>query len=71
MAGTPTVLIARTDAHSANLLTSDVDEADKVRVWYWISQLQEKRGDEKHAVASPQAVERRLAAPTFTSFLPH
>lgn len=31
MAGTPTVLIARTDAHSANLLTSDVDDADKVR----------------------------------------
>ena len=26
--GTPTVLIARTDANSANLLTSDVDEAD-------------------------------------------
>ena len=31
VAGTPTVLIARTDAHSANLLTSDIDEADKVR----------------------------------------
>lgn len=29
MAGVPTVLIARTDAHSANLLTSDVDDADK------------------------------------------
>ncbi|HZA13937.1 MAG TPA: isocitrate lyase, partial [Myxococcaceae bacterium] len=27
--GVPTVLIARTDAHSAKLLTSDVDEADK------------------------------------------
>lgn len=29
VAGTPTVLIARTDAHSANLLTSDVDERDR------------------------------------------
>ncbi len=29
VAGTPTVLIARTDAHSANLLTSDVDDRDK------------------------------------------
>lgn len=29
VAGVPMVLIARTDAHSANLLTSDVDEADK------------------------------------------
>lgn len=29
VAGTPTVLIARTDAHSANLLTSDIDDADK------------------------------------------
>ena len=29
MAGVPTVLIARTDAHSASLLTSDVDEADR------------------------------------------
>jgi isocitrate lyase len=27
--GVPTVLIARTDAHSANLLTSDVDERDR------------------------------------------
>ncbi len=27
--GTPTVLIARTDAHSAKLLTSDIDERDK------------------------------------------
>ena len=26
--GVPTVLIARTDAHSANLLTADVDERD-------------------------------------------
>lgn len=26
----PTVLIARTDAHSAALLTSDVDEVDRV-----------------------------------------
>lgn len=29
MAGVPTVIIARTDAHSANLLTSDVDERDR------------------------------------------
>ncbi len=29
VAGVPTVLIARTDAHSANLLTSDIDDADK------------------------------------------
>jgi hypothetical protein len=29
VAGVPTVLIARTDAHSASLLTSDVDEADR------------------------------------------
>ncbi|KAG7666699.1 putative Isocitrate lyase [Nannochloris sp. 'desiccata'] len=29
VAGVPTVLIARTDAHSANLLTSDVDERDQ------------------------------------------
>ena len=28
VSGVPTVLIARTDAHSANLLTSDVDERD-------------------------------------------
>jgi isocitrate lyase len=28
VSGVPTVLIARTDAHSANLLTSDVDEHD-------------------------------------------
>lgn len=27
--GVPTVLIARTDAHSANLLTADVDERDR------------------------------------------
>lgn len=29
VAGTPTVIIARTDAHSANLLTSDIDDSDK------------------------------------------
>ena len=29
VAGIPTVLVARTDAHSANLLTSDIDENDK------------------------------------------
>lgn len=29
VAGVPTVIIARTDAHSANLLTSDVDERDR------------------------------------------
>ncbi|GAB4821621.1 hypothetical protein N2152v2_008667 [Parachlorella kessleri] len=29
VAGTSTVLIARTDAHSANLLTSDIDERDR------------------------------------------
>lgn len=28
VSGVPTVLIARTDAHSANLLTSNVDERD-------------------------------------------
>ena len=28
--GTPTVLIARTDADSATLLTSDIDDGDKV-----------------------------------------
>ena len=28
VSGVPTVLIARTDAHSANLLPSDVDERD-------------------------------------------
>ncbi len=27
--GVPTVLIARTDAHSASLLTSDIDDRDK------------------------------------------
>ena len=27
--GVPTVLIARTDADSASLLTSDIDDADK------------------------------------------
>lgn len=30
--GVPTVLIARTDAHSANLLTADVDERDRAFV---------------------------------------
>lgn len=29
VSGVPTVLIARTDAHSANLLTADVDERDR------------------------------------------
>ena len=29
VAGIPTVLVARTDAHSANLLTSDIDENDR------------------------------------------
>ena len=29
VSGVPTVLIARTDAHSANLLTADVDERDQ------------------------------------------
>ena len=29
VAGIPTVLVARTDAHSANLLTSDIDENDQ------------------------------------------
>ena len=29
VAGVPTVLVARTDAHSANLLTSDIDDNDK------------------------------------------
>ena len=29
VAGVPTVLVARTDAHSANLLTSDIDENDQ------------------------------------------
>jgi len=29
MQGVPTVLIARTDADSATLLTSDIDDADK------------------------------------------
>jgi isocitrate lyase len=29
VAGVPTIIIARTDAHSANLLTSDVDERDR------------------------------------------
>eukprot|EP00887_Chlorella_sp_A99_P003003 scaffold9.g3003.t1 len=29
VAGTPTVIVARTDAHSANLLTTDIDERDK------------------------------------------
>lgn len=29
VAGVPLVIIGRTDAHSANLLTSDIDEADK------------------------------------------
>lgn len=29
VAGTSTVIVARTDAHSANLLTTDIDEADK------------------------------------------
>ena len=29
VAGTPTIIVARTDAHSANLLTTDIDEADR------------------------------------------
>ena len=29
VAGASTVLIARTDAHSANLLTSDIDKVDR------------------------------------------
>lgn len=39
VAGTPTVLIARTDAHSANLLTSDVDERDR---WVPLGAVSEK-----------------------------
>ena len=31
--GVPTVLVARTDADAADLLTSDIDDREKIRNW--------------------------------------
>ena len=64
MQGTPTVLIARTDADSATLLTSDIDDGDKVFC------TGERTPEGFFKVTDGVKVRRKQSPPLSTGFMP-